>query len=228
MSMDSFDSPREDSYQPETPPSNFEANPDFDSTQYSAAVLCDLQCQSISGAASPSLTAILAYLTLFNLTLPSMKSLLSWTTCSPSTRSQKAARRRPLAPWNPLWAWLILQATSLVQPSSATTPSHPLMGLPIALMQNSLICRVPLARLWSATGLSQRSSSIEAMTAKPHGGMSGVGFVDGVQGLRLMEAARRRQGGRRKHAGFLGRENWARSHSALQRAPMALCPALCH
>ncbi|KAF2852323.1 hypothetical protein T440DRAFT_446944 [Plenodomus tracheiphilus IPT5] len=43
MSHDSFDSPRESSYLPETPRSNFEANPDFDSTQYSAAVLCDLQ-----------------------------------------------------------------------------------------------------------------------------------------------------------------------------------------
>ncbi|RAR05115.1 transcriptional activator hac1 protein [Stemphylium lycopersici] len=42
-SMDSMDSPRDSSCQPETPPSSFEASPEFDSTQYSAAVLCDLQ-----------------------------------------------------------------------------------------------------------------------------------------------------------------------------------------
>ncbi|EUC37077.1 hypothetical protein COCCADRAFT_23332 [Bipolaris zeicola 26-R-13] len=43
VSMDSMDSPRDSSCQPETPPSSFEASPEFDSTQYSAAVLCDLQ-----------------------------------------------------------------------------------------------------------------------------------------------------------------------------------------
>jgi len=218
MSMDSFDSPREDSYQPETPPSNFEAHPEFDSTQYSAAVLCDLQCQSISGAASPSLAAILAYLTLFHLTLPSMRSLLSWTTSSPSTRSPKAPLWQQLAPWNPLWAWLILQATSLVRPSTATTPSPPLMDLPMALMQSSLICRVPLARLWSATGLSQRRTSVDDMIAKPHEVTNGVGFVDGVPGVRRVKSTQHRQLGWRKHAGLLGQEPWARSHSVSQRA----------
>ncbi|KAL6705766.1 transcription factor that binds to CRE motif [Coniothyrium glycines] len=43
ISMDSMDSPRDSSCQPETPPSTFEATPDFDSTQYPAAILCDLQ-----------------------------------------------------------------------------------------------------------------------------------------------------------------------------------------
>ncbi|RMZ71628.1 bZIP transcription factor [Pyrenophora seminiperda CCB06] len=42
-SMDSMDSPRDSSCQPETPNSSFEFTPEFDSTQYSAAVLCDLQ-----------------------------------------------------------------------------------------------------------------------------------------------------------------------------------------
>ncbi|RYO02455.1 hypothetical protein AA0120_g813 [Alternaria tenuissima] len=41
-SMDSMDSPRDSSCQPETPPSSFEASPEFDSTQYPAAILCDL------------------------------------------------------------------------------------------------------------------------------------------------------------------------------------------
>lgn len=216
MSMDSFDSPREDSYQPETPPSNFETSPDFDSTQYSAVVLCDLQCQSTSGAASLSLAAIVAYLTLFHLTLPSMKSLLSWTTSSPSTRSQRALLQQPLAQWNLLWAWLTLQSTSLVRPSTATTPSQPLMGLPMALMQSSLICRVPLARPWSATGLSQLSSSTNDIIAKPHEVMNDVGSVGGVLGVRL-EATQRRQFRRRKHTGLRGREHWARSRLASQR-----------
>ncbi|EOA82856.1 uncharacterized protein SETTUDRAFT_96644 [Exserohilum turcica Et28A] len=48
-SMDSMDSPRDSSCQPETPPSSFEATPEFDSTQYSAAVLCDLQCHLSTG-----------------------------------------------------------------------------------------------------------------------------------------------------------------------------------
>ncbi|KAI2474415.1 bZIP-2 multi-domain protein [Pyrenophora tritici-repentis] len=42
-SMDSMDSPRDSSCQPETPNSSFEFTSEFDSTQYSAAVLCDLQ-----------------------------------------------------------------------------------------------------------------------------------------------------------------------------------------
>ncbi|KAJ4324701.1 transcription factor that binds to CRE motif [Neodidymelliopsis sp. IMI 364377] len=42
-SMDSMDSPRDSSCQPETPASSFEATPDFDLTQYPAAMLCDLQ-----------------------------------------------------------------------------------------------------------------------------------------------------------------------------------------
>ncbi|KAF9696915.1 hypothetical protein EKO04_005059 [Ascochyta lentis] len=42
-SMDSMDSPRDSSCQPETPASTFEATPEFDLTQYPAAMLCDLQ-----------------------------------------------------------------------------------------------------------------------------------------------------------------------------------------
>ncbi len=93
MSMDSMDSPCDSSYQPETPASNSMASHEIDSTQYPAAILCDLQCQSISSLASPSLAAIWAYLSLFNLTVHSMRSLLSLTTSSVSTSSQKATQQ---------------------------------------------------------------------------------------------------------------------------------------
>ncbi|KAF2997666.1 transcription factor that binds to CRE motif [Curvularia kusanoi] len=46
ISMDSMDSPRDSSCQPETPASTFEAAPEFDLTQYPAAMLCDLQFDS--------------------------------------------------------------------------------------------------------------------------------------------------------------------------------------
>ncbi|KAI8936970.1 hypothetical protein NX059_006198 [Plenodomus lindquistii] len=214
MSHDSFDSPRESSYQPETPTSTFEANPELDSTQYSAAVLCDLQCQSISGTASP---AIWAYLTLFHLTLQSTKSLLSSMTFSSSTSFQKAAQQ--LALWNPLMAWLTLQSTSSALPSSTKTPSLPLLDLLMALMQSSLICRVPSARLLSATGLSQRTTSILDIVAETAEGMSGVGSVDGDRSSRLTGSNGFGQLERRKNVGSLsghGRLGW--NTKALQRA----------
>ena len=196
ISMDSMDSPRDSSCQPETP-TNFEATPEFDSTQYPAVVLCDLPCQSISGTTSPSLAAILAYLTLFNLTLQSMKSLLSSTTSSTSTSSLKAAQW--LLQRNPLLAWLILlPSTSSDQLSSATAPCQTLSAFLMALMQNSLTCRVPLAQLLLATRLSQRSSSIEDIVARPGKGMTEAGPVDGVLRSRLMRSNKLRQSSRRK------------------------------
>ncbi|KAL1594140.1 transcription factor that binds to CRE motif [Nothophoma quercina] len=54
ISMDSMDSPRDSSCQPETPASTFEATPEFDLTQYPAAMLCDLQCQSFPVDTKPA------------------------------------------------------------------------------------------------------------------------------------------------------------------------------
>ena len=197
ISMDSMDSPRDSSCQPETPPSTFEATPDFDTTQYPAEILCDLQCRSISGTVSPSLAAIWAYLTLFNLTLQSTKSLLSSTISSTSTSSQKAAQQ--LLQWNPLLAWLILlPSTSSDQLSSAPALSQTLTAFLTALMQNSLTCRVPLAQLLLATRLSQRSSSIKDIVARPSEGVSKAGSVDGVLGSRMTRSFKLRQLGRRK------------------------------
>jgi hypothetical protein len=207
ISMDSMDSPRDSSCQPETPASSFEATtPEFDSTQYPAAILCDLQCRSDSGTTmgspSPQLAAILAYLTLFNLTLQSTKSLLSSTTFSTSTSSQKALQ----LPWNPLSAWLTLMSISLARPSSATAPTQPLLAFLTALMQSSLTCRVPLAQLLLATRLSQRSSSVEAVDERSSKGMSEAGLVEGVPKSRLM-SSRLRQLGRRRRVSSLGQEN---------------------
>jgi hypothetical protein len=198
ISMDSMDSPRDSSCQPETPASSFEvATPEFDSTQYPAVVLCDLQCRSISGtttAYSP-LAAILAYLTLFNATLNSMRSPASWTTSLTLTSSLKA-----LHPWSPLSAWWTLMSTSMTRTSSATVLPQPLLAFLIALMQSTLTCRMPLAQLMLATRLSQRSSSIEAVGEVSSKGMSETGPVGGgVSRSRLTKSSKPRQLGRRLH-----------------------------
>ncbi len=216
MSMDSMDSPCDSSYQPETPASNSMASHEIDSTQYPAAILCDLQCQSISSLASPSLAAIWVYLSLFNLTVHSMRSLLSLTTSSVSTSSQKATQQMLLR--NPILAWLmLLPSTSSAQPSLATVLPQSLAAFLTALMQSSLTCRVPLAQHLLATRLSQRSTSIEDVSRLSEG-LKQAGPIDGVLRLRLIRAGRRRQLGRRKgvrtlkrdiqHSmNFLGRQN---------------------
>ena len=206
VSMDSMDSPRDSSCQPETPASSFEApTPEFDSTQYPAAILCDLQCRSdsvsIMGSPSQQLAAILAYLTLFNLTLQSTKSLWSSTTFSTSTSSLKALQLQ----WNPLLAWVTLMSISLARPSSGTAHTQPLLAFLTALMQSSQTCRVPLAQLRLATGFSQLSSSVDAVDERSSKGMSKAGPVDGVRRSRLMRSPRLRQSGRRRTS--LGQEN---------------------
>jgi hypothetical protein len=207
MSMDSLDSPRGSSCQPETPASSFEApTPEFDSTQYPAAILCDLPCQSDSGTTpvgslSPQLAATFVYLTMFNLTLQSTRSLLSSTTFSNLTSSQRA-----LQSWNPLSAWLTLMSISLARPSSATAPTQPLLAFLTALMQSSLTCRVPLAHLTVATRPSQRSSSVDAVGERSSKGMSRAGPVDGDgHGSRLTKSSKLRQVGRRRRVSTLNR-----------------------
>ncbi|KAH7401030.1 hypothetical protein DE146DRAFT_485710 [Phaeosphaeria sp. MPI-PUGE-AT-0046c] len=195
ISMDSMDSPRDSSCQPETPASFEVATPEFDSTQYPAAILCDLQCRSDSGSLAPSpWTAIWAYLSLFNLTLQSTKSLLSSTTSSTLTSSPKALR---LPSWtSPLTAWLTLMSISLARPSSGTAPTQPLLAFLTALMQSSLTCRVPLAQLLLATRLSQLSSSVEAVNERSNLGTSVAGPVaetDNVLESRLTSSPIRRR-----------------------------------
>jgi hypothetical protein len=218
ISMDSMDSPRDSSCQPETPASSFEVTtPEFDSTQYPAVVLCDLQCRSDSGTTTPGspLAAILAYLTLFNLTLSSMRSQSSSTTSSTLTSSQKA-----LHPWSPLSAWLTLMSISLARTSSATVLTQPLLAFLTALMQSSLTCRVPLAQLLLATRLSQRSSSVEAVDERSSKGMSGPGPVDGgATRLRLMKSSKFRQVGWRRHVTSLKRSlGWENTDGGLIKA----------
>jgi flagellar motility protein MotE (MotC chaperone) len=212
ISMDSMDSPRDSSCQPETPASTFEAlTPEFDSTQYPAAILCDLQCRSISGTTvgSQQLAAMLAYLTLFNLTLQSTKSLLSWKHFSTLTSSPKAL----LPQWSsPLSTWLTLMSTSMARPSSDTALAQTLLAFLTALMQSSLTCRVPLAQLMLATRLSQRSSSVETVDERSRKGTSRAGPVGGdALRLRLTNSSRSLQGERRvttlKKASSLGWEN---------------------
>jgi transcriptional activator HAC1 len=214
-SMDSMDSPRDSSCQPETPPSSFEASPEFDSTQYSAAVLCDLQCQSSSGA---SLRTIWTYLSLFNLSHQSMTSPLSWKTSSTSTSSPSAAQPR-LHQWNPLLAWwILLRSMSLGQPSSTTTLTQTLTAFLTALMQSSMTCRVPLAQLRLATRPSQRDHFSSDATMRSNKSESEqAGSVDGCHRSRLMRSPRSIQMGRRNGVqtgsidrALLARENLGR------------------
>jgi transcriptional activator HAC1 len=186
-SMDSMDSPRDSSCQPDTPTSNFESSPEFDSTQYPAAILCDLPCQSTSG----SLRALWAYLSLFQLSLQSMKSL-SWRTSSTSTNVPTH--------WSPLLAWaILLRSMSSVQPSSTTALFQALTTSVTALMQSSTTCRVPLARLRSATRPSQRATiSIEDFSGLSEGMKKQAGSTGGVRGSRLMRSPRLRLSARRK------------------------------
>jgi transcriptional activator HAC1 len=186
-SMDSMDSPRDSSCQPDTPTSNFESSPEFDSTQYPAAILCDLPCQSISGP----LRALWAYLSLFQLSLQSMKSL-SWRTSSTSTNVPTH--------WSPLLAWaILLRSMSSVQPSSTTALFQALTTSVTALMQSSTTCRVPLARLRSATRPSQRATiSIEDFSGLSEGMKKQAGSTGGVRGSRLMRSPRLRLSARRK------------------------------
>ncbi|CAI6340337.1 unnamed protein product [Periconia digitata] len=187
MTLDNLDSPRDSSCAPETPSFN-EATPDFDQTRYPAEILCDLQCRSTSAA---SLPAIWAFLSLFNLTLPTtMKSLSSL--FSTSTSSQT-----PL--WNPLLA--LLTATS----SSPLPSSHrliPTLAQMISLMQSTSICRQPLAQLTLATGLSQRRTSIDQI-ARSWKVSRSTGHEVLVRQRRLRSLRLRQMGDRRK------RTSWA-------------------
>lgn len=183
ISMDSMDSPspRDESCQPETPFS--EANADFDQTRYPAAILCDLQCQSISASASrqPSLQAMLAFLSLFNLTLPLMRSLL--TTFSPLTCSPRTA---PMV-------WEILKTFSLLPASELPQTLTAFLTL---LKASTSTCRQPLAQLSLATRLSQRSTSFKSV-ARSAGSMKRA-RQDGTQQRRRWRSPQLRQMGRRK------------------------------
>lgn len=205
----SEDSPRDSSCQPETPASYMEAaTPEFDSTQYPAAILCDLPCQSDSGimARFPSQqwAAILTYLSLFNLTLQSTKSLVSSTTSSSTSTSSRKALQFP---WDPLSAWLILMSISLTPPSSISAPTQPLLAFMTALMQSSLTCRVPLAHLTVATGPSQRIASVETVDERSNKGTSRARLVDGRHRLRLMKSSGPGQVGRRRRVSTFKRDS---------------------
>lgn len=187
ISMDSMDSPRDSSCQPETPASTFEATPEFDLTQYPAAMLCDLQCQSFPGMASP-MAAILAYLTLFQMYLQSIQSLLSSTASSTSLAS--------LIQGNPTLACLTMMISS-AQPSLAQAQLPTIQAFLTALMQTALTCRVPLAHLSVATRLSQQTTSFENVI-RPGSEKDETGSDDDVRSSRLMRSCRLRQLGRRK------------------------------
>jgi hypothetical protein len=207
ISMDSMDSPRDSSCQPETPASTFEAAPEFDLTQYPAAMLCDLQCQSDSAKASP-MAAIIAYLSLFQLYIQSIQSLLSSRTSSISTSSLAT-----LFQWNPLVACLTMM-TSSGQLSLAQAQFQTTQAFLTVLMQSSLTCRVPLAHLSVATRFSQQTTSFEN-AIKPGSEKNETGITDGVGSSRLMRSCKLRQLSRRK-----GVQSWGTTRAQIGCGPI--------
>jgi hypothetical protein len=191
MTMDSFDSPRDSSCAPETP--NFsEAAVDFDQTRYPAEILCDLQCRSIS-APTASLSAIWAFLSLFNLTLP-------WTTSLLMTFSTSTSSRTPS--WELLRALLTVTPSS--RPSSSTATTFPTLTFLTTLMQSTTTCRQPLAQPLLATRLSQRSANIEKVARSFKGAWRAS--LDGGMKRRSRSLGSRQSHGRRKESLALRRE----------------------
>jgi len=191
MTMDSIDSPRDSSCAPETP--NFsEPSADFDQTRYPAEILCDLLCQSMS-AAPVSPLAIWTFLSLFNLTLPWMTSLLSlFLTSSNST-----------TPSGLLQAFWTMTSPSL-PPSLAASPMFPALTSLISMMQSTSKCRQPLAQPLLATRLSQRSASIYSITRSSKGAWRAS--LDGGKKRRSRSSGLRQPHGRRKGTLELRRE----------------------
>lgn len=186
MTMDSMDSPRDSSCQPETP--NFsEAAADFDTTRYPAAILCDLQCQSTS-AAPASLAAIWAFLSLFQLSLQ-----LPWTRSLSTLCSTLTSSRSLPAAWIPLLAFWTTMSSS---PAISSPHTIPALTFLTTLMQSGSICRQPLAQLTLATGLSQRASSVEAVD-RSHKASRRV-LDDGLVKGRRLRSFRSRQWGARR------------------------------
>lgn len=202
MTMDSMDSPRDSSCQPETP--NFsEAASDFDTTRYPAEILCDLQCQSTS-AAPASLAAIWAFLSLFNLSLQ-----LPWTTSLSTIFSTlTSSQTPPPTGWNPLLAWWTATSSSLPASSPTTTLN---LAFLTTLMQSTSTCRQPLAQLRLATGLSQRGTGIEAV-ARPHKA-SRRASNDGSTKQRRSRSLRSRQMGARRKGSWALRKTRALGRS---------------
>jgi hypothetical protein len=229
MSMDSMESPRDSSLSPETPPSSFEgASPECDLTQYPAAVLCDLQCQTHSGTAlsmaSSRWPAILAYLTLFNLTLQSTRSLLSsktFSTSRPSAMTLRHLSRSPLSA-----AWLTLVSISMTRHSMDSVLTPTLIPFLTAMMQICLTCREKPARPCPATFLSQQTCSTEREW-RAGKGMSGAEPSDSDT-HRLSRLTRSSSSSRRRRVSILRRDNrrsislrkWENRGCGFTRRPM--------
>ncbi|KAF2262649.1 hypothetical protein CC78DRAFT_534682 [Lojkania enalia] len=195
ISMDSMDSPRDESCAPDTPAYTESVATDLDQTRYPAAILCDLQCQSTSARCStssppPSAAATLAFMLLFNLTisLPWMRSLSIHSSTSTSS---------PRTAWQTCLAWWWMALTSSTRTSSRMRPRTPTASM-TTLPPNTSICRQTQAqRLSLATSISQRRFGSKAV-AKPQGGIR-RSRQDALELKRRSRHYRLRQRGRRHH-----------------------------
>ena len=161
-SMDSMDTPQESSSQPSTPAYSETAAIEADQTQHPAAMLCDLQCQSVSprlSTTSPSFQMSMAFLILFNLQI-SMMRILS------TTFSTLASSLTPpsLASWTP-------RRTFSTRRSWRRTTSSTRTASVIKLARSTSICRQTQAQqillatrlasqLKFSAGAAQRSNGL--------------------------------------------------------------------
>jgi hypothetical protein len=133
MSMDSVDSPLDTSSQPATPAADEPTLADLDRTQHSAAMLCDLQCQSrpaSSANASLRWAMILWYLSL----LPMWSTLLSTVHSSilttfasllpPLRPNLRALARKRLCSMAIPISPRLLRSTSMARRLSTCTPTQ--------------------------------------------------------------------------------------------------------
>lgn len=203
ISMNSIDSPRDDSCAPETPAYTESIVTDLDQTRYPAAILCDLQCQSTSVARSLQSKATMTYLILFNMTLHLMKSLS--TTFSALTRSQIENSMTPSSPpLNPLQAWWLLLISSAL-PSSTPTPQTLTAFLSRSMLKSTSNCRQPLAQRFPlATRLSQmKGSSIECVEGSSKVVEGQVSTESSVQDVRHSVSQRGTEFGSDRRRAFL-------------------------
>ena len=167
-SMDSMDTPRESSSQPSTPAYSETAAIETDQTQHPAAMLCDLQCQSVSprlSTTSPSPFQIsMTFLILFNLQI-SMMRILS-TTFSTLASSLTLPSQ---ASWTP-------RRTSSTRPSWRRTTSSTRTASVTKLTRSTSICRQTQAQqillatrlasqLKFSAGAAQRSNGLGGKAA---------------------------------------------------------------
>ncbi|OCK85824.1 hypothetical protein K432DRAFT_377334 [Lepidopterella palustris CBS 459.81] len=180
-SMDSMDTPRDDSCQPSTPAYSETNVTEPDQTRYPAAILCDLQCQSaskrLSTTSQSTFQLSMAFLILFNLQISLMRSLSTIISTSANSLTR------------PSLSWWTPRRTSSTRHSSRRTPSPTHMAFVTNLVRNTSICRQTQAQqILLATRLASQLKFSTRTASRP----------DGLGGKPALERDERRRLARRQ------------------------------